>query len=143
MNLSRVAAALLVLLVAVLPAGAADFTDAVARKMVKEATALVKKGKYLRGPAISSALIGRQFLARQPGSAAVPTFQFYSTGYTVTLGFNSALYDWKVSGNMFCSKLRTATTYVCKHRVVKLTEGTVLVGTAGARSIAMRPRIKV
>jgi len=139
---SRIAAALLVLLVAVLPAGAAEFTDAVARKMVKDATALVKKGKYLRGPAITSALIGRQFYARQPGSAAVPTFQFYSTGYTVSLGFNSALYDWKVSGNMFCSKLRTAAVYACKHRVVKLTDGTVLVGTAGAKSIAMRPRIK-
>lgn len=137
-----------VLLVALLfsmgPTGAAlaDFTDAQARKMVTAATAKAKSGLYLKGDAIRSALLGRVFQVRTPGTTAIQNMQFYSTSYTISLGFQSKIYDWKVSRNFFCFKPKDRQTFSCRHRLVKLSSGMVLVGRNAADGVAMKPKIK-
>lgn len=137
-----------VLLVALLfsigPTGAAlaDFTDAQARKMVTAATAKAKAGLYLKGDAIRSALLGRVFQIRVPGSPTIQNMQFYSTNYVISIGFQSTVYDWKVSRSLFCFKRKDAKTFACRHRLVKLASGMVLVGRNAADGVAMKPKIK-
>ncbi len=133
----------LVLALSFAGAARADFTDAQARQMVGAATVEARAGRYLKGDALVPALIGRVFQARVPGKTVVNTIQFYSTSYTVSSGSGGyTMYDWKVSRNFFCFKPRNHKNFACRHRLVKLTTGTVLVGKSLADGIAMKPKIK-